>query len=112
MCFLDGNEGVEFRSSSLLLDLIINTFSHLFAGVLNEDGSINNEESIARLAEISVNYAKEGQYHVNLHCLALLRSMDFSISLIQLSQDGPLFILRGYSASSGSTLENAMTEKY
>jgi len=28
--------------------------------VLNEDGSIDNQASIARLAEISVNYAKAG----------------------------------------------------
>ena len=33
----------------------------IIVGVLNEDGSINNEASIARLAEISLNYAKEGR---------------------------------------------------
>ena len=45
----------------------LNTVMYIIyiSGVLKEDGSINNEESIARLAEISLNYAKEGMI---LHC--------------------------------------------
>lgn len=34
----------------------------VLSGVLYEDGTINNKASIARLAEISVNYAKAGLY--------------------------------------------------
>ena len=34
---------------------------HGHCGILNEDGSINNEASIERLAEVSVAYAKAGK---------------------------------------------------
>ncbi|KAJ3054357.1 hypothetical protein HK097_002021 [Rhizophlyctis rosea] len=34
--------------------------SHGHCGILNDDGSINNQPSIARLAEVSLNYAKAG----------------------------------------------------
>ena len=34
--------------------------SHGHCGILNDDGTIDNENSIRRLAEISVNYAKAG----------------------------------------------------
>ena len=34
----------------------------LLSGILHPDGTINNDPSIARLAEIAVNYAKAGVY--------------------------------------------------
>lgn len=43
-----------------------------FAGILREDGSIQNDASIKRLAEISVNYAKAGKL--------LFRIIDMSLS--------------------------------
>lgn len=33
---------------------------HGHCGILNEDGSINNPPSVARIAEVAVNYAKAG----------------------------------------------------
>lgn len=32
----------------------------MLSGILNKDGSVNNAESISRLAEVSVAYAKAG----------------------------------------------------
>lgn len=37
------------------------TVFHLFSGFLRSDGTIDNEPSIERLAEIAVAYAKAGQ---------------------------------------------------
>lgn len=51
---------------------------HGHCGVLNEDGSINNKASIARLAEISLNYAKEG-----CHIIAPSDMMDGRIGAIK-----------------------------
>lgn len=33
---------------------------HGHCGILNEDGTINNPASVARIAEVAVNYAKAG----------------------------------------------------
>ncbi|KAL4219157.1 hypothetical protein ACF0H5_021739 [Mactra antiquata] len=53
---------------------------HGHCGVLYEDGTLNNEASIARLAEISVNYAKEG-----CHIIAPSDMMDGRIGAIKKS---------------------------
>jgi porphobilinogen synthase len=34
--------------------------SHGHCGILNDDGTINNPSSVARIAEVAVNYAKTG----------------------------------------------------
>jgi len=47
---------------------------HGHCGILNEDGTINNPASVARIAEVAVNYAKAGANCViskPLHCLTL-----------------------------------------
>ena len=40
-------------------------------GVLYEDGTINNSESIKRLAEVSLAYAKAGKYHIHVSLISL-----------------------------------------
>ena len=37
------------------------------SGILNKDGSINNVESIKRLAEVSLAYAKAGMKVIQQH---------------------------------------------
>lgn len=38
--------------------------SHGHCGILNEDGTINNDDSIRRIAEVALNYAKAGAHIV------------------------------------------------
>lgn len=52
--------------------------SHGHCGILHEDGSINNEPSVTRLAEVAVNYAKAGA-----HCVAPSDMMDGRIRAIK-----------------------------
>jgi len=40
---------------------------HGHCGILNEDGTINNPASVARIAEVAVNYAKAGAHCVSLY---------------------------------------------
>ena len=40
---------------------------HGHCGILNEDGTINNPPSVARIAEVAVNYAKAGADCVSPH---------------------------------------------
>ena len=40
-----------------MIDVVVSMVS----GILNEDGTINNEPSIKRLAEVAVAYAKAGK---------------------------------------------------
>lgn len=41
---------------------------HGHCGILNEDGTINNPASVARIAEVAVNYAKAGANCVCSQC--------------------------------------------
>ena len=40
-----------------MIDVVVS----MVAGILNEDGTINNEPSIKRLAEVAVAYGKAGK---------------------------------------------------
>jgi len=51
----------EFQEVLVACDVCLCEFtSHGHCGILNEDGTINNQPSIARLAEVALNYAKAG----------------------------------------------------
>lgn len=52
--------------------------SHGHCGVLHADGSINTEPSVARIAEVAVNYARAG-----VHCVAPSDMMDGRIKAIK-----------------------------
>jgi porphobilinogen synthase len=52
--------------------------SHGHCGLLNSDGTINNEPSVHRLAEVAVNYAKAGA-----HCVAPSDMMDGRVKAIK-----------------------------
>ncbi|PWN54116.1 putative porphobilinogen synthase [Violaceomyces palustris] len=52
--------------------------SHGHCGILFEDGTINNEPSIARLAQVAVSYAKAGA-----HCVAPSDMMDGRVKAIK-----------------------------
>ena len=52
--------------------------SHGHCGILNEDGSIDNQKSIARIAGVAVAYAKAGA-----HCVAPSDMMDNRIRAIR-----------------------------
>ena len=52
--------------------------SHGHCGVLHEDGTINTAPSVARIAEVAVNYAKAGA-----HCVAPSDMMDGRIKAIK-----------------------------
>jgi porphobilinogen synthase len=52
--------------------------SHGHCGVLHEDGTINTEPSVARIAEVAVEYAKAGA-----HCVAPSDMMDGRIKAIK-----------------------------
>ncbi|CAB4395865.1 tetrapyrrole biosynthesis, porphobilinogen synthase [Rhizophagus irregularis] len=52
--------------------------SHGHCGHLNEDGTINNEASVKRIAEVAINYAKAGA-----HCVAPSDMMDGRIGAIK-----------------------------
>ncbi|EPQ28879.1 uncharacterized protein PFL1_03680 [Pseudozyma flocculosa PF-1] len=51
---------------------------HGHCGILHDDGTINNSPSIARLAEVAVNYAKAGA-----HCVAPSDMMDGRVGAIK-----------------------------
>lgn len=51
---------------------------HGHCGLLHEDGTINTEPSVARIAEVAVNYAKAGA-----HCVAPSDMMDGRIKGIK-----------------------------
>ncbi|KAH8828547.1 tetrapyrrole biosynthesis, porphobilinogen synthase [Flagelloscypha sp. PMI_526] len=51
---------------------------HGHCGILHEDGTINTEPSVARLAEVAVNYAKAGA-----HCVAPSDMMDGRIKAMK-----------------------------
>ena len=52
--------------------------SHGHCGLLHEDGTINTEPSVQRIAEVAVNYAKAGA-----HCVAPSDMMDGRIKAIK-----------------------------
>ena len=56
---------------------------HGHCGVLNEDGTINNKESIKRLAEISLAYAKAGKsYYLSVGAENFLMVVHVSVLYI------------------------------
>ncbi|KAF8637993.1 hypothetical protein AX16_010625 [Volvariella volvacea WC 439] len=76
---------------------------HGHCGVLNDDGTINTEPSVARIAEVAVNYAKAGA-----HCVAPSDMMDGRIKAIKRglidAGYGNRCTLMSYSAKFASTL--------
>lgn len=75
-----------FPQVFILCDLCLCEYtSHGHCGYLNDDGSINNKESIDRLAQVAVNYAKAG-----CHMIAPSDMMDGRIRAIKhsLNQNG------------------------
>ena len=52
---------------TLIMDIVVSSnyyqgilTEYLYVGILNEDGSVNNDRSIKRLAQVAVAYAKAG----------------------------------------------------
>ena len=77
--------------------------SHGHCGILHEDGTINNQPSVERLAEVAVNYAKAGA-----HCVAPSDMMDGRIRAIKKglidAGFGNKVTLMAYSAKFASSL--------
>ena len=52
---------------TLIMDIVVSSnyyqgilIEYLYVGILNEDGSVDNDRSIKRLAQVAVAYAKAG----------------------------------------------------
>ena len=52
---------------TLIMDTVVSSnyyqgilIKYLYVGILNEDGSVDNDRSIKRLAQVAVAYAKAG----------------------------------------------------
>lgn len=77
--------------------------SHGHCGILHADGTINNQPSVERLAEVAVNYAKAGA-----HCVAPSDMMDGRIRAIKKglieAGFGNKVTLMAYSAKFASSL--------
>ncbi|CDR98685.1 probable porphobilinogen synthase [Sporisorium scitamineum] len=77
--------------------------SHGHCGILHDDGTINNQPSVERLAEVAVNYAKAGA-----HCVAPSDMMDGRVRAIKKSLIdaglGNKVTLMAYSAKFASSL--------
>ncbi|KIM92107.1 hypothetical protein PILCRDRAFT_810126 [Piloderma croceum F 1598] len=68
-----------FPSLYIAVDVCLCEYtSHGHCGVLHEDGTINTEPSVERLAEVAVNYAKAGA-----HCVAPSDMMDGRVKAIK-----------------------------
>ncbi|KAJ2922676.1 hypothetical protein H1R20_g14430, partial [Candolleomyces eurysporus] len=76
---------------------------HGHCGILNEDGTVNTEPSVQRIAEVAVNYAKAGA-----HCIAPSDMMDGRIKAIKRglidAGYGNKVTLMSYSAKFASSL--------
>ncbi|TFK54111.1 tetrapyrrole biosynthesis, porphobilinogen synthase [Heliocybe sulcata] len=83
--------------------------SHGHCGVLNDDGTINIEPSVARIAEVALNYAKAGA-----HCVAPSDMMDGRIKAIKRALIdagyGNRCTLMSYSAKFASSLYGPFRE--
>ncbi|KAI9825598.1 MAG: Aminolevulinate dehydratase [Sarea resinae] len=70
----------QFPELYVVADVCLCEYSdHGHCGILNEDGSINNQASVERISDIAIAYAREG-----LHCLAPSDMNDGRIRAIKL----------------------------
>ncbi|OAX44089.1 tetrapyrrole biosynthesis, porphobilinogen synthase [Rhizopogon vinicolor AM-OR11-026] len=95
---------VLFPSLYIACDVCLCEYtSHGHCGLLNDDGTINTQPSVQRLAEVAVNYAKAGA-----HCVAPSDMMDGRIKAIKRAlidaNLGSKCTLMSYSAKFASAL--------